>query len=167
MLTLLPADPPPDPLDALHEGVLADARRLRAIQVRLARRLLALRRAPSLYRFGATTFALYCETVGLSAVEGRDLASLGEAEMVRPDVIPRFEGGRLSLGKVSALAYLLRLPGPGPTPPPGTTRVVPAQRLVVEATLTRAAYAVAASRMLSRAPGAGPPWQTPVAVQPA
>ncbi len=126
MLTLLPAcsppDPPSAPLDDLHRAVLEDARRLRIIQVRLARSLLALRRAPSLFRFGATTFPLYCETVGLSAGEGRDLASLAEAEMVRPDVVPRFTGGRLSLGKVAALAHLLRLPRQGPflRPDPGS-----------------------------------------------
>jgi hypothetical protein len=132
VLALLPSGPPPDPLDdgnaldslhrgvaldSLHRGVLEDARLLRAVQVRLARRLLALRRAPSLYRFGATTFALYCETIGLSAAEGRDLASLAEAALVRPDVVPRFAEGRLSLGKVSALAHLLRMPDPEP---PGT-----------------------------------------------
>ena len=125
MLALLPSEPPADDrdplsLDELHRGVVEDARRLRALQVRLARRLLALRRAPSLYRFGATTFALYCETVGLSATEGWELSALAEAAQVRPDIVPRLAAGRLSLGKVGALANLLRLDpagGPGTDPP--------------------------------------------------
>jgi hypothetical protein len=103
-------DRSPEALERLHRGVLDDVRGLRSVQVGLGQRLLALRRADSFFRFGTTTFALYCEKVGLSAQEGREMAALAESSEARPEVAEKLSEAKVSLQKVAAVAELLLEP---------------------------------------------------------
>jgi hypothetical protein len=95
----------------LHAGILDDVRALRSVQVRLGRRLLAVCRADRFEAFGATAFPLYCESVGLSAQEGRELATMARAAEVVPAVEQRVAAGEISVQKAATIAPLLLDPG--------------------------------------------------------
>ena len=108
-----PPLPPRRDLEDLDAEVLSAVGRIRGEQVRLGRVLLELRRADAFLPFGVTTFALYCERVGLSFQEGRDLAALAEADEARPELGGRVLARDLSVAKALALAEFLRTPGLG------------------------------------------------------
>jgi hypothetical protein len=101
---------------ALHSGILEDMRVIRERQVSVAARLLELQRLDSFPSLGASTFPLYCERYGISAQEGRDLATLARVAQSFPRVVPMVAAGALPVQRVAAVAPVLldaslRLPG--------------------------------------------------------
>ena len=70
-------------LEDLLGRVRSGVRSMRGIQVDLGRDLLELQRLGDFRWAGATTFPIFCEQVGLSPVEGRELTAMAEAAEVR------------------------------------------------------------------------------------
>jgi hypothetical protein len=97
-------------LSDLHWGVVSDAQALRAVQVRLGKRLLELRRIDRFTLFETTTFSLYCEKVGVSASEGRSLADLAEAGEKAPEVVSSVLEGQVTLSQAGMVAEVAKRP---------------------------------------------------------
>ncbi len=97
----------PEVLRGHNLGAIEETRLIRTSQVRLGVHLLALRRAHSFSPFRSTTFPLYCESIGLSPQEGRELAAVAEAAEVRPEVFGLVAEGKVSVQKAALVAPLL------------------------------------------------------------
>ena len=93
-------------LDRVHSGV----RSMRGIQVDLGRDLLELQRLGDFRWAGATTFPIFCEQVGLSPVEGRELTAMAEAEESSPEVVERVVEARITPQKAAVVNQLLKTP---------------------------------------------------------
>ena len=97
-------------LRGLHEGLVADVARLRAAGVRIGRALLEIRRHWDSGALGATSFPIYCERMGLSPAEARDLVGLAEAAEADARVLERVAGGRLTPQKAALVNEVLKSP---------------------------------------------------------
>jgi hypothetical protein len=85
-------------------------RELRALEFDIGRLLLDIRRLGDCTAIGSTTFPMYCESVGLSPVEGRELTAMVEAAEVRPEVETRVVEARLSPQKASLVHEIQKDP---------------------------------------------------------
>jgi hypothetical protein len=103
-------DRSPERLRSLSWGVVDNVLRLRAVQVDLAKSLLELRRADRFRLFETTTFPLYCERVGLSVAEGRDLCALAEASEVRAEVGVSLASGDITLRQAGMVGEVQKRP---------------------------------------------------------
>ena len=102
-------------LDRVHSGV----RSMRGIQVDLGRDLLELQRLGDFRWAGATTFPIFCEQVGLSPVEGRELTAMAEAAETAPEVVRRVVEAKITPQKAKVVNELLKTPeirAPGEDP---------------------------------------------------
>ena len=103
-------DRSPGRLSLLDGRARAKVRALRGLQVELGRVLLELKRADRFVLVGSTTFPLYCEGIGLSTLEGRELAALAEAAETRPEVAAKVAEGAISVQKGAAVAEVVLRP---------------------------------------------------------
>jgi hypothetical protein len=94
----------------LFRAASGDVASIRACQMSLGGRLLALRRLGYFLEFGATDFPSLCAVMGLSTQEGRDLASIAEASEVRPELSAMVAGARISVQKAAVVAEVIRNP---------------------------------------------------------
>jgi len=83
---------------------------LRTLQFELGRLLREVARLGDLTPLGATTFPLYCEGLGLSPAEGRELLGMVQAAEARPEVEARVVEARLSPQKAALANEVLRRP---------------------------------------------------------
>jgi hypothetical protein len=103
-------DRSPERLALLDGRARAKVRAFRGIQVELGRVLLELRRADRFVLVGSTTFPLYCEAIGLSTLEGKELTALAEAAETRPEVEAKVAEGTISVQKAAAVAAVVLHP---------------------------------------------------------
>ena len=94
----------PDRFALLDRRSRARVRALRALQIALGRDLLELRRADVFLMLGTTSFPQYCEAIGLSTIEGRELTALAEASETRPDVEAKVAEAKISVQKGATVA---------------------------------------------------------------
>ena len=104
------ADRSPGRLSLLDGRARAKVRALRGLQVELGRVLLELKRADRFVLVGSTTFPLYCEGIGLSTLEGKELTALAEAAETRPEVAAKVAEGKISVQKGAAVAEVVLRP---------------------------------------------------------
>jgi hypothetical protein len=110
---MIAARTPPPSLEekrSLDARLRAGVARVRAEQLSVGSLLLALRRLDSFSGLGATTFPQYCESVGLSAREGRELVSIAEAAEVRPEVAEKVASREISVLKAATVAEVIKDP---------------------------------------------------------
>jgi len=110
MVARAPADRSSETLQGVHGRVLEAVRSLRSLQASLGRDLLCLKRRGSFTSFETTTFGLYCEKVGLSVAEGRDLAALAEVSEARPEVGEAVSRGWVTLSQASMVNEVRKHP---------------------------------------------------------
>jgi hypothetical protein len=76
----------------------------------LGGRLLALRRLGCYVDLGATDFPSLCSVLGLSSMEGRELASIAEAAEVKPEVLSKVAAAEISIQKAATVAEVIKNP---------------------------------------------------------
>ena len=97
-------------LEGLLDRVRSGVRSMRGIQVDLGRDLLELQRLGNFRWAGATTFPIFCEQVGLSPVEGRELTAMAEASEASPEVAERVVEAKITPQKAAVVNQLLKTP---------------------------------------------------------
>jgi hypothetical protein len=97
-------------LREIHGRLRGRIPELRALQFDIGRLLLEVSRLGDLTSLGTTTFPMYCESLGLSPAEGRELPGMVRAAEARPEVEARVVEARLSPQKATLAHEVMTRP---------------------------------------------------------